>query len=142
MKGKSDLKGEQMITVLWVRQGCPLETVRIRNELEEMERLVGGYPEELMPFDEDVALVCNEGEKYNEPKANRPVTSHDGRHQDIICGDFFLCRAPIGAEEYESLTPEQIKKYSDMFRIPENMVMTFAGWKVVPKHARKDEKVR
>ena len=94
-----------------------------------------------MPFDEDVALVCNEGEKYSEPKANRPVTSHDGRHQDIICGDFFLCRAPIGAEEYESLTPEQIKKYSDMFRIPGNMVMTFTGWKMVPKHAGKAEKV-
>ena len=142
MKGKSDLKGEQMITVLWVRQGCPPETVRIRNELEEMERLVGVYPEELMPFDEDVALVCNEGEKYSELKANRPITSYDGRHQDIICGDFFLCRAPLGSEEYESLTPKQIKKYSDMFRIPENKVMTFAGWKVVPKHARKDEKVR
>ena len=47
MKGKNDLKGEQMITVLWVRQGCPPETVRIRNELEEMERLVGGWSEDI-----------------------------------------------------------------------------------------------
>ena len=95
-----------------------------------------------MPSDGDVVLVCNDGEEYRVLKANCPVTSPDSRHHDIIVGNFFRYRALIGTEEYESITPELIQKYSDMFCIKVNMMMTFIGWNVVQKHGRMDEKVR
>ena len=38
---------------------------------------------------------------------------------DIICGTFFLCAAPPDSENFESLTEEQIDRYTRLFRYPE-----------------------
>ena len=35
---------------------------------------------------------------------------------DIICGPFFLCGAPLDSEEFTSLSPEQLEHYAARFQ--------------------------
>ena len=38
---------------------------------------------------------------------------------DIICGKFFICRAPYEAERFQSLPPDLAEKYREKFQYPE-----------------------
>ena len=51
---------------------------------------------------------------------------------DIVAGDFFIAAAPIESEKFESLPPEQAKKYQEMFKNPEHFFRTESGIKAVP----------
>ena len=86
----------------------------IPGTLESMQATVGGLIQAVYPFEESVALICNdEGKLLNLP-ANRYVPELP----DIICGTFFLCNAPPGSEHFTSLTEEQIKQYAQRFATP------------------------
>lgn len=51
---------------------------------------------------------------------------------DIVRGDFFLCKAEIENPDIESLPPEMVKKYSEMFKNPERFEKTENGYKAIP----------
>ena len=91
-------------------------TVReIDGTLEEMQALVGGTIQAIYPFEDAVALICNdEGKLLNLPMC-RTLPEMD----DIICGRFFVCGAPADGENFTSLTDEQIEKYMERFHFPE-----------------------
>lgn len=118
----------------------PLEApqvVEIRDELKEMQKLVGGYIQEIMPFDDEVALICNEDGKMFGLPLNRAIRDEEGEIMDIIAGDFFLCRAPVMSENFESLTQEQMEKYQKTFNHPELFVHRDDGIGV--RRLRKDQ---
>ena len=83
------------------------------NGLKEMQALVGGYIQAVYPFEDPVAVVCNEEGKNLGLPFNRPLLDEQGLPYDIICGTFFV--AGLGAEDFASLTDEQIQKYKAMF---------------------------
>ena len=83
------------------------------NGLKEMQALVGGYIQAVYPFEDPVAVVCNEEGKNLGLPFNRPLLDEHGLPYDIICGTFFV--AGLGAEDFASLTDEQIQKYKAMF---------------------------
>lgn len=60
-----------------------------------------------------MAVVCNEEGKNLGLSFNRPLLDEHGLPYDIICGTFFV--AGLGAEDFVSLTDEQIQKYKAMF---------------------------
>ena len=62
--------------------------------LEAMQKIVGGSIEAVYPFDEPVALICNEAGKLLGLPLNRALRDADGTVYDIISGTFFLCAAP------------------------------------------------
>lgn len=96
------------------------QTVSIDNSLEAMQRLVGGYIEEYMPFDDEVALICNEEGKMNGSSLNRAVyDEHSKEMIEIIAGDFFIAYAPVGSENFKSLPKDLEKKYAEKFKYPE-----------------------
>ena len=66
-----DTVSKNQITVLYLQVGKLPQTVSIDNSLEAMQQLVGGYIEEYMPFDDEVALICNEEGKMNGSSLNR-----------------------------------------------------------------------
>ena len=121
-----DITDPNMIAVLYIASGEPPKVVYIKPELEEMQRLVGGYIEEYMPFDDEVAIICNEEGKINGMPLNRAIYDEsDGKRGvmlDIIAGNFFLAYAPYESESFKSLTPEMIKKYTKRFQYPENFM--------------------
>lgn len=63
------------ITVLLVEPGKFPRTVHIDNDLHTMQRIVNGYIEQYMPFDDDVAIICNEEGKMNGAELNRAIYS-------------------------------------------------------------------
>ena len=81
----------------------------IRVSHSAMQEIVGGNITEIMPFDDNVALVCNDDSIESRMPFNRSVPGGYGG----IFGTFFLC----GTEEdhYCSLSAEQTAKYKKVF---------------------------
>ena len=95
------------------------EVREIDGSLKSMQDVVGGLIQALYPFDEPVALVCNDEGKLMNLPANRGLRDENGQIHDIIFGTFFLCGAFEDSDHFTSLTPEQIKRYQDRFYTPE-----------------------
>lgn len=112
-------QGEATISVLLVQPGKAPRMVETADQLPALQKLVGGYIEEYMPFDDPVAIICNEDGKCMGLPLNRAIRDSEGRIMDIIAGDFFLCYAPPEAERFCSLPDNLAKKYAGMFRDPE-----------------------
>ena len=95
------------------------EVREIGDSLESMQKIVDGLIEVVYPFDEPVALICNEEGKLLNLPLNRALRDEDGTVYDIISGTFFLCAAPPDSEHFESLTDQQAKTYMERFAMPE-----------------------
>ena len=107
------------MTVVIVEPGRAPYRNEAEDALEAMQSIVGGYIQAVYPFEEHVALVCAEEAKLNGLPPNRALRDEEGRIYDIICGTFFLCSAPPDSDNFESLTEEQIDRYTHLFRRPE-----------------------
>ena len=218
-----DLSARESLSVLFIQPKKEPRMVEIPDTLEAMQELVGGYIEEYMPFDDEVAIIVNEEGKLKGLPPNRAIyaekaeteipsyaelkrifmeaesvrkhlTAHitftadsfkkeyseqsrtyvvssdnkaywskhlglsifgsclDGTDQrvnldkymaeehggadgwkvekcvlvssekeiaDVIVGDFFIVKAPVDSEKYQSLTKDLEKKYSEKFKYPE-----------------------
>ena len=97
--------------------------IEMEDSLESMQKMVGGLIEEYMPWDDEVALICNEEGKMNGLPLNRGIKDEDGHLQDIIAGDFFICYAPIESERFLSMPPDLEEKYKEKFDLPEMFMM-------------------
>lgn len=86
------------------------------NGLHEMQDVVGGLIQAIYPFREKVAVVCNEEGILLGMPFNRSVPGGYGG----VFGPFFVCG--IGAEDFCSLTPEQIKTYKKEFHNAEILI--------------------
>ena len=132
-----------MINVMLVQAGRRPRMVEMEDSLEAMQKMVGGYIEEYMPFEDDVALVCNEEGKMNGLELNRAIFDEKGGLQDVIAGDFFICYAPVESENFLSLPDDLAAKYGEKFKNPEQVMMMEDGIKVVPmkpKAVQRDER--
>lgn len=108
--------------VLVVEPGETPVVKDISGNLKQMQKIVEGYIEAIYPFEDEVALVCNEEGKLMSLSPNRGLWDDNGNLYEIICGTFFLCGAPSGSDSFTSLTPEQIEKYKQRFASPEVFV--------------------
>ena len=79
----------------------------IGNDLKAMQEIVGGTIQAVYPFEEPIALICNEEGKLLGLPLNRALRDETGAVYDIVAGTFFLCAAPADSEHFESLTEEQ-----------------------------------
>ena len=93
--------------------------IEMEDSLESMQNMVGGLIEEYMPWEDEVAIICNEEGKMSGLPLNRGIEDEDGHLQDIITGDFFICYAPIESERFLSLPPDLEEKYLKKFELPE-----------------------
>lgn len=95
--------GSGKISVLLVEPNKYPKMIEIDDTLEAMQAVVGGDIEEYMPFEDEVAIICNEEGKVNGLTPNRAVYEENSREmQDIICGKFFIAYAPFDAERFKS----------------------------------------
>ena len=93
----------------------------IGEDLEDLQHEVGGYIEAVYPFEDEVAIVCNEEGKLEGLDLNRSLRGDDGEIYDIIAGKFLV--VGLTEDSFGSLAPEQIAKYSEMFKTPEMFLM-------------------
>ena len=97
-------------------------TKEIDGTLEEMQELVGGLIQVVYPFEERVALVCNDEGKLLGLPMNRALRDESGWPYDVICGTFFLCNAPEDSDNFTGLTQEQAEWYEEKFHAPEAFI--------------------
>ena len=121
------VEAPEKISVILVEPGRYPKLIEIEDTLEAMQETVGGYIEEYMPFDDEVAIVCNEEGKMNGAELNRAIYSNDKEILDIIAGKFFIAYAPIESESFLSMPKDLMKKYEDKFRYPERFYQTDKG---------------
>ena len=108
------------LSVLYVKPGEYPKMIEIEDSLKMMQKLVNGPIEQLMPFDDDVAIICNDEGKITGEKPNRTIRTDNDKIVDIIFGNFFICYAPIESEKYLSLPENLAKKYKEKFKYPED----------------------
>lgn len=85
---------------------------KINGDLESLQKIVGGYIEAIYPYEDPVALICNEEGKLSALPLNRQLEDYD-----IIAGTFIICG--LGEEDFDSLPPDLAKKYQEKFAHPE-----------------------
>lgn len=103
--------------VVVCRPGENAEIVEIGDSLEATQAVVGGYIEAIYPFEDQVAIVCNEEGKCNGSRACRALCDDKGEVQDIICGTFFICGCE--GKRFASLSNEMLSKYKEKFQMAE-----------------------
>lgn len=113
--------------LLLVEPNVEPRAVEIDGSLAAMQDLVGGLIQAVYPFEDPVALICNDEGKLTGLPQNRPLKHPEtGEIYDIVCGPFFLCSAPPDSENFESLPDDLIEKYSKVFALPK-FVCTSCG---------------
>lgn len=93
----------------------PLETPRlvtIEHTLENLQELVGGTIQAIYPWDDRVALICNDEGKLMGLLPNRLLEDYD-----LICGTFFICG--LGREDFANISDALAEKYTKKFQYPE-----------------------
>ena len=112
-----------LMTILQVSPGQVPEVISIPHTLKDLQELLGGNIEALYPFDDVVAIVCNEEGKLLGERPCRAIRDPDtGEILDIICGTFLLCG--LTYDNFGSLTSDQIDYYSQLFKHPETFLWT------------------
>lgn len=115
-----EIEAEKGMTVVACYPGKTAQVIEIEGGLEGMQKFVGGFIEAVYPFDDPVAIVCNEEGKLNGMKPNRALYTEDGEMFDIVAGPMFVCG--LGEENFVSLQGELLEKYLDKYKHPEVFV--------------------
>ena len=121
---------EGPITVLVVPPGDYPYVKAIDPGLKSLQSEVDGWIEAVYPFEDQVAIICNEEGKLNCMTPNRALYDEDGRLYDVVAGQFLV--VGLTEDNFGSLTDEQIKKYSDRFHTPEGFMRLGGQIIVIP----------
>lgn len=87
------------------------EPIEMKHTLGAMQDLVGGSIEVVYPFDDEVALVCNEEGKIDNLPVSIALATEEGVY-DAIAGTCFLCG--LGEEDFIGLSEDLIRKYMQL----------------------------
>ena len=88
--------------------------------LRALQEIVGGWIEAIYPYDEEVAIVCNEEGLINGLPFNRSVPGGYGG----VFGTFFICG--LGEEDFCSLPPDLMERFKKEFNNSE-ILLGFDG---------------
>ena len=88
----------------------------IEGGLDSLQSIVGGYIEAIYPFEDEVGIICNEEGKLIGLPLNRALY-HEGEIYEIIAGTFII--AGLSEDNFCSLSDDLIKKYMDLFFLPQ-----------------------
>lgn len=139
----------KMFRVILCKPGEVAEIVEIEDDLESMQKLVGGLIEPYDPFYsetdsryENVILVCNEEGKLRQMPPSRAIIDEDGHVMDVIAGPFFLCYSPVESERFLSMPMDLEEEFRKKYELPEKIYRTEQGFDVLRFDPRKTEAER
>ena len=90
-----------------------------------MQEIVGGTIEVTYPWDDPVAVVCNDEGLILGLPLNRRLSEFT-----IIAETFFVCG--LGEEDLAGLSPELIEKYQRILHCPQFFIRTGCGILAIP----------
>ena len=88
--------------------------------LHSLQAEVGGDIAASYPFSDPVGLVCNDEGKLIGLELNRGLRDEEGNLYDIMAGTFLV--VGLSEDSFTSLTPEQVQKYTEHFKQPEQFI--------------------
>ena len=106
--------------ILIVEPGRHPRAAEIPHTLEQMQKTVGGYIQAVLPWDDPVALICDEEGLLKQSMFNRIVAP-----EVAIFGTFFLCG--LGEEDFTDLPDDLMEKYSNMLYDPQYLIRARKG---------------
>lgn len=130
--------GNEKITVLMVEPEKAPYPKTISSGLESLQREVGGDIQAVYPYEEPVALICNENGKLEGLPLNRALRDEDGHIYDVVAGKFMI--AGLGEEDFASLDENLIQKFSEKFRNPELFLNINGRLRVIQTQPPKEER--
>lgn len=108
----------ERITVLKVSPMHKPEVISVPHTLESLQHIVNGPIQAIYPFDDPVAIICNEEGKRLGMEPNRAIRDPDtGEIVEVICGDFLI--SGLTRDDFGSLSVPLIHKYTRLFQLPE-----------------------
>lgn len=117
--------GENKIRVIMMCPGKRATVEVIDASLSGMQEVVGGYIQAVYPFEDPVAIVCNEEGKLDGLELNRALRDEDGNIYDVLCGTAFLCG--LTADNFGDVPEELTEKYLRLFGRAEHFFRDPAG---------------
>lgn len=111
---------QEKITVLAVEPMAEPYIKEIDNTLESLQKEVGGLIQATYPYDDLIAIVCNDEGKINGLELNRAIYDEDKNMTDIIAGTFLI--VGLTDESFGTLPDDMISKYKEMFKQPQTFV--------------------
>lgn len=109
---------KKKIQVLLVRPGEAAERAVIDSSLASMQAIVGGYIDIAYPWQERVALVCNDEGLLEGLPLNRYIPEMG----QPIAGTFFVCSFSDG--QLTGLTDEQLARFDRMLHNPQQFIFS------------------
>ena len=106
----------------------------ISSGLSSLQKEVGGFIEAVYPFEDPVAIICNEEGKLEGLPLNRALRDEDGHVYDIIAGTFLI--AGLSEDNFCSLDDAQLEKFSAMYKSPELFMRFGSRTLVIPAEER------
>ena len=106
----------------------------ISSGLSSLQKEVGGFIEAVYPFEDPVAIICNEEGKLEGLPLNRALRDEDGHVYDIIAGTFLI--AGLSEDNFCSLDDTQVEKFSAMYKSPELFMRLGNRTLVIPAEER------
>lgn len=143
LQPQQEVQQEEPITVLVVEPEKVPYVKEIDPGLKSLQNEVDGWIEAVYPFEDPVAIICNEEGKMNGMPPNRALYDENGQVYDIVAGQFLV--VGLTEDNFGSLTDEQIKKFSDRFHSPEgfmrigNQILVFPIDEAVKKESVMDK---
>ena len=120
-------------SVVLVEPGKPAVVVMMELSLENLQKTVSGMIQAVYPWEDPVALICNdEGKLFGLP-LNRALTDEGGNVYDIIAGTFLICGLS-NDNFFAGLSDELTKVYSEKFRNVQTFVQRADGSVAVIVH--------
>ena len=106
------------------------EVKEIDPGLASLQHEVDGWIEATYPFEDPVAIICNEEGKLNGMDYNRAIRDENGEVQEIIAGPFLI--VGLGEEDFTSLSEDMVQKYKRLFAQPEVFLQTQSSLLILP----------
>lgn len=108
---------DETLTVLVVEPDKKPYVKEILSGLASLQHEVGGNIEAVYPYEEPVALICNEEGKLDGLPLNRALRDDDGEIYDIVAGTFLI--VGLTDENFGSLSNDLIRQFTAEFKMPE-----------------------
>ena len=86
------------------------------NGLKQMQETVGGLIDAIYPFEDRIAVVCNDEALLLGMEFNRSMPGGYGG----VFGTFFVCG--LGEEDFATLSPNLMEKYKKFFHNAEILI--------------------
>ncbi len=129
---------DSTIAVLIVEPGKEPYVKEIDSDLKSLQHEVGGCIEAIYPYEDPVALICNEEGKLEGLPLNRALRDEDGDIYDVVAGTFMV--VGLTDDSFGSLTVEQMQKFSDHFKVPEQFVKLGDKIVAIPMISKEQQK--